>query len=71
MTTAALRRIRSFQSFGRPLSQTLLTLSSRMDVNEVRDRLLAEGRITEDLRVVNIWQDLRDRSDAEFAELGV
>ncbi|WCE39365.1 glycosyltransferase [Brevibacterium sp. BDJS002] len=70
MTTAALRRIRSFQSFGRPLSQTLLTLSSRMDVNEVRDRLLAEGRITEDLRVVNIWQDLRDRSDAEFAELG-
>lgn len=69
MTTAALRRIRSFQNFGRPLSQTLLTLSPRMDVDEVRNRLLAESRISEDLRLVNIWQDLRDRSDAEFADL--
>jgi len=61
MTTAALRRIRSFQKFGRPLSQTLLTFSPRMDVDEVRERLLAEGRVTEDLRLLNVWSDLRNR----------
>src|SRR5699024_256829 len=69
MTTAALRRIRSFQKFGRPLSQTLLTFSPRMDVDEVRERLLAEGRVTEDLRLLNVWSDLRNRGDAELAEI--
>lgn len=70
MTTAALRRIRSFQEYGHPLSQTLLTFSPRMDVDATRARLLAEGRMNEDLELVNIWQDLRARSDSQLALLG-
>lgn len=70
MTTAALRRIRSFQQYGHPLSQTLLTFSPRMDVDATRTRLLSEGRINEHVELVNIWQDLRDRSDSELASLG-
>lgn len=69
MTTAALRRIRSFQRFGRPLSQTLLTFSPRMDVDETRSRLVSEGRIDEDVELLNIWHDLRARTDAELAAL--
>ncbi|TSI12240.1 glycosyltransferase [Brevibacterium aurantiacum] len=70
MTTAALRRIRSFENFGQPLSQTLLTFSPRMDADEARDRLLSEGRIDVSLKLLNVWQDLRGRSDSECAELG-
>lgn len=70
MTTAALRRIRSFQKYGRPLSQTLLTFSPRLDVDETRNRLVSEGRINEDVELVNIWQDLRDRSDSDLTSLG-
>lgn len=70
MTTAALRRIRSFQKYGRPLSQTLLTLSARMHVDEMHSRLIAEGRVNDDVEMINIWQDLRERSDAELAALG-
>lgn len=70
MTTAALRRIRSFQTFGRPLSQTLLTFSPRMDVDDIRSRLVAEGRMTDDVQLINIWQDLRGRSDPGLAALG-
>lgn len=70
MTTAALRRIRSFQKYGSPLSQTLLTFSPRMDVDATRTRLISEGRMDETVEVVNIWQDLRGRSDAELATLG-
>ncbi|WP_193081619.1 glycosyltransferase [Brevibacterium aurantiacum] len=70
MTTAALRRIRSFQKYGSPLSQTLLTFSPRMDVDATRTRLISEGRMDESVELVNIWQDLRGRSDAELAALG-
>lgn len=69
MTTAALRRIRSFQKFGHPLSQTLLTFSPRMDVDASRARLLSEGRLNNDVELVNIWQDLRSRSDSGLASL--
>ena len=69
MTTAALRRIRSFQDFGNPLSQTILTFSPRMDTDEIRDRLIAQGKMREDVELVNIWQDLRGRSEAELARL--
>ena len=69
MTTAALRRIRSFQEFGRPLSQTLLTFSPRMDVDEIRSRLVSEGRMRDDVELINIWQDLRSRSDSGLAAL--
>ncbi len=70
MTTAAVRRIRSFQKYGRPLSQTLLTFSPRMDVDVTRTRLISEGRMDESVELVNIWQDLRGRSDVELAALG-
>ena len=70
MTTAALRRIRSFQDFGRSLSQTLLTFSPRMDVDEIRSRLVSEGRMSDDVELINIWQDLRSRSDSGLAALG-
>lgn len=70
MTTAALRRIRSFQEFGRPLSQTLLTFSPRMDVDGIRSRLVSEGRMSDDVELINIWQDLRSRSDSGLAALG-
>ncbi|SMY03710.1 Glycosyltransferase involved in cell wall bisynthesis [Brevibacterium sp. 239c] len=70
MTTAALRRIRSFQKYGSPLSQTLLTFSPRMDVDATRTRLISEGRMDESVELVNIWQDLRGRSDVELAALG-
>ncbi|NJC56426.1 glycosyltransferase [Brevibacterium marinum] len=69
MTTAALRRIRSFQEFGQPLSQTLLTFSPRMDVDATRARLVSEGRMNETVELANIWQDLRTRSDFELASL--
>lgn len=69
MTTAALRRIRSFQNFGSPLSQTILTFSPRMDTDEIRDRLIAQGKMREDVELVNIWQDLRGRSEAELTRL--
>ena len=64
MTTAALRRIRSFQNFGNPLSQTILAFSPRMDTDEIRDRLIAQGKMRDDVELVNIWQDLRGRSEA-------
>lgn len=69
MTTAALRRIRSFYRFGKPLSQTLLTFNPRMDVDEVRALLLSAGRVDEDLRLLNVWEELRSRSDAELGDL--
>lgn len=69
MTTAALRRIRSFQDFGNPLSQTILTFSPRMDTDEIRDGLIAQGKMRENVELVNIWQDLRGRSEAELASL--
>lgn len=69
MTTAALRRIRSFQEFGRPLSQTLLTFSPRMDVDDIRSRLVSEGRMSDDVELINIWQELRGRTDSELAAL--
>ncbi|WP_227492703.1 glycosyltransferase [Brevibacterium sp. CFH 10365] len=69
MTTAALRRIRSFQNFGRPLSQTILTFSPRLDTDEIRDRLVSSGQMRDDVELVNIWSDLRCRSVHELAEL--
>ncbi len=69
MTTAALRRIRSFQSFGKTLSQTILTFSPRMDTDEIRDGLISSGRMRDDVDLVNIWQDLRNRSDHELSQL--
>lgn len=69
MTTAALRRIRSFQNYGSPLSQTILTFSPRMDTDEIRDRLIAQGKMRDDVELVNIWQDLRGRSEAELTRL--
>jgi len=69
MTTAALRRIRSFQKYGRPLSQTILTFSPRMDTNEARARLTAQGKISDDVELVNIWQELRSRTESGLAAL--
>lgn len=69
MTTAALRRIRSFQAYGNSLSQTILTFNPRMDTDAIRDRLVSLGKIREDVDLVNIWQELRNRSDDELAAL--
>jgi poly(glycerol-phosphate) alpha-glucosyltransferase len=69
MTTAALRRIRSFQTYGRPLSQTVLTFSPRMDPDEIRTRLVAQGKMRDDVELVNIWQDLRSRTESELEAL--
>ena len=66
MTTAALRRIRSFQTYGHALSQTIVTFSPRMDTDVIRDRLISEERMRGDVDLVNIWQDLRDRNDTEL-----
>ncbi|TGD11600.1 glycosyltransferase [Brevibacterium sp. S111] len=69
MTTAALRRIRSFQKFGRPRSQTILTFSPHMDVDETRARLMAQGKISDDVELVNIWPELRARTESGLATL--
>ena len=69
MTTAALRRIRSFQKYGRPLSQTVLTFSPRMDPDETRARLISQGKMRDDVELVNIWQDLRSRTESELETL--
>lgn len=69
MTTAALRRIRSFQKYGRSLSQTVLTFSPRMDPDEIRARLVDQGKMRDDVELVNIWQDLRGRTAAELEAL--
>ena len=66
MTTAALRRIQSFQKYGRPLSQTVLTFSPRMDPDETRARLISQGKMSDDVELVNIWQDLRSRTESEL-----
>ncbi|WP_181272990.1 glycosyltransferase [Brevibacterium oceani] len=69
MTTAALRRIRSFQKFGHPLSQTILTFSPRMDADETRARLIAQGKISDDVELVNIWPELRARTESGLTAL--
>lgn len=69
MTTAALRRIRSFQRFGRSLSQTILTFSPVMDTDETRARLIAQGKISDDVELVNIWPELRARTESDLAAL--
>lgn len=69
MTTAALRRIRSFQTFGNSLSQTILTFNPRMDTDEIRDRLISLGKISDDVDLVNIWPELRGRTESALAEL--
>lgn len=69
MTTAALRRIRSFQRFGRSLSQTILTFSPGMDIDETRARLSAQGKISDDVELVNIWPELRARTESGLAAL--
>lgn len=69
MTTAALRRIRSFQMYGRPLSQTVLTFSPRMDPAEARTRLVSQGKMRDDVELVNIWQNLRGRTESELEAL--
>lgn len=69
MTTAALRRINSFQKYGRALSQTILTFSPRMDTNETRVRLAAQGKISDDVELVNIWPELRARTESDLTAL--
>jgi poly(glycerol-phosphate) alpha-glucosyltransferase len=69
MTTAALRRIRSFQRFGRSLSQTILTFSPVMDTDETRARLIAQGKMSDDVELVNIWPELRARTESGLAAL--
>lgn len=69
MTTAVLRRIRSFQNFGKPLSQTVLTFSPHMDTEAIQNRLVSEGKLRDDVELVNIWQDLRGRTESELEEL--
>lgn len=69
MTTAALRRIRSFQTYGNSLSQTILTFSPRMDTDETRERLVLQGKIRDDVELVNIWQELRSRTEEQLATL--
>lgn len=69
MTTAALRRIRSFQKYGRALSQTILTFDPRMDTEEIRARLVAQGKISDDVELVNIWPELRARTESGLTAL--
>ncbi|WP_164742828.1 glycosyltransferase [Brevibacterium linens] len=40
-----------------------------MDTDEIRDRLIAQGKMRDDVELVNIWQDLRGRSEAGLARL--
>ncbi|WP_166973414.1 glycosyltransferase [Brevibacterium atlanticum] len=69
MTTAALRRIRSFQKYGRALSQTILTFDPRMDTDAIRAQLIAQGKISDDVELVNIWPELRARTESGLAAL--
>lgn len=69
MTTAALRRIRSFQKYGRALSQTILTFDPRMDTDAIRARLVAQGKISDDVELVNIWPELRARTESHLTAL--
>lgn len=69
MTTAALRRIRSFQKYGRALSQTILTFNPRMDTDAIKARLIAQGKISDDVELVNIWPELRARTESGLATL--
>src|SRR5699024_5804798 len=69
VTTAVLWRIQSFQNYGRPLSQTVLTFSPRMDPDEIRTGLVSQGKMRDDVELVNIWQDLRSRTESELEEL--
>jgi poly(glycerol-phosphate) alpha-glucosyltransferase len=69
MTTAALRRIRSFQTYGSPLSQTILTFDPRMDTDAMKNSLVSRGKMRGDVDFVNVWQELRSRTEPELAEL--
>lgn len=69
MTTAALRRIRSFQTYGNSLSQTILTFDPRMDTDEIRNRLISQGKMRDDVELVNIWQELRQRTESQLSTL--
>ena len=69
MTTAVLRRIRSFQKYGRARSQTILTFDPRMDTDAIRARLIAQGKISDDVELVNIWPELRARTESGLTAL--
>src|SRR5699024_433431 len=55
--------------YGRPLSQTVLTFSPRMNTDEIRARLVSQGKMRDDVDLVNIWQDLRSRTESELEAL--
>lgn len=66
MENSALRRMADFQRHGSPKSMTLLTFNPRVDVVAAKARLVGEGRMNEDTRLINIWDDLRQLSDDQL-----
>src|SRR5699024_9845530 len=46
-----------------------LTFSPRMNTDEIRARLVSQGKMRDDVELVNIWQDLRSRTESELEAL--
>ncbi|KJQ55778.1 glycosyltransferase [Microbacterium sp. SA39] len=63
MTTAMLRRSRSFRLLG-GVDVGILTLDDRPDYPELDARLRASGELIEGLRIRNLWDELRERLPA-------
>lgn len=60
MTTAMLRRSRSFRLLG-GVDVDILTLDDRADYPELAERLRASGELIDGLRIRNVWDELRER----------
>ena len=66
MTNSVLRRTNSFIQYGNPLSATILTFAHRLDVDEVRAKLVGSGMLDESVIVRNLWDDVRPMSDQQL-----
>ncbi|CAH0136642.1 MULTISPECIES: glycosyltransferase [unclassified Microbacterium] len=63
MTGALMHRSRSFALLAdRPVD--ILTLDDRVDYPELEQRLRARGELIDGIRIINIWDWLRDREDS-------
>lgn len=61
MTSAMLRRSRSFRELG-GVDVDILTLDDRADYPEFETRLRASGELIDGVRIRNLWDDLRERT---------
>lgn len=69
MTSAMLYRCWQFRRYGVGRTLTILTLQVGLDVKWAEKHIQEQWRVPKSVRVKNIWDDLREASDASLSEL--